>query len=409
MPRRFAYLMTATVLAGLVVVGCTGPVRLPSVPSELNAAKLRAVDAPAVKVPAPQQDVIANIPGLLGQEFTTENPKRLPKQNYLVLSGGGVLGAYSVGLINGWTQSGTRPSFDVVTGISTGALIATYAFLGPRYDDRLRADYSEYGASSVYRTRRKVSLLWSDSAATAEPLKKRIESALTDEVLAEVAAAHAAGRRLYIGTTNLDTRKLVIWDMGAIAASGRPDARQLYRDVLLASASVPGFFEPVMIDVDIDGKKYQEMHVDGGTTTCVFFQPYMLNLDSRDIRSRAGSNMYVILAGKLYADPSDVEPSIINIVGTGLRTLIYAGSRNDLGRLYTLAQITGVNFRLAELSQDFPVNPDSFTVDPKEMRRLYDEGYRQGLNGGEWQTRLSNAGLNEEILPRTGTHFEVAK
>jgi predicted acylesterase/phospholipase RssA len=409
MPRSFACRFATLALVGIVAAGCIAPVRQPSVPPEISTAKLRDIDAPAGSAPKADTDVLAVLPKMIGRGQGDERVATRSPQNYLALSGGGVFGAYSVGLLNGWTNSGTRPHFDVVTGISTGALIATYAFLGPRYDERLRNDYSEFGSDKVYKGRRKVSLLWSDSAVTSEPLEKRIEAAVTDDVLAEVAAAHAAGRRLYIGTTNLDTRKLVIWDMGAIASSGRPEARQLYRQVLLASASVPGFFPPVLIDVEIDGRKYQEMHVDGGTNTSVFFQPYMLNLDPNDIRSRVGSNLYVILAGKIFDDPHSVEPSILNIAGTGLRTMLYAGARSDLGRLYTLAEVTGVNFHLASTAQDFPINTDSLTIDTKEMRRLYDEGYRQGLNGGEWNSRLSYAGLGEEIMPRTGTHFEVVK
>jgi patatin-like phospholipase len=407
MPKHSACLLLA--LAGFIFVGCLAPARLPSVPPDMSEAKLRDIDAPPSTATKSDTDVLANLPNLIGHEQIGSSAAKRPTQNYLALSGGGVFGAYSVGVLNGWTASGTRPNFDVVTGISTGALIATYAFLGSRYDDRLRDDYSDFGSDKVYKGRRKVSLLWADSAVTCEPLEKRIEAALTDDVLAEVAAAHAAGRRLYIGTTNLDTRKLVIWDMGAIASSNRPEARRLYRQILLASASVPGFFPPVLIDVEINGRKYQEMHVDGGTTTCTFFQPYMLNLDPNNIRSRAGSNLYVILAGKVFADPQGVEGGLVTIGVTGLRTMLYAGARSDLGRLFTLAEITGVNFRLASVSQDFPMNSDSLAVDPKEMHRLYDEGYRQGSNGGEWHSHLDFAALGEDIKPRTGTHFEVLK
>ncbi len=407
MPRRFACSFAA--LVSVFAVGCFGPTRLPSVPPDISASQLRDIDAPLNSTPKSDPDVLAILPDFIGHEQSAKPPISKSSQNYLALSGGGNYGAYSVGLLNGWSASGTRPNFDVVTGISTGALIATYAFLGSRYDDRLRGDYAEFGADKVYKGRRKVSLLWADSALNSEPLEKRIEAAITDDILSEVAAAHASGRRLYIGTTNLDTRKLVIWDMGAIASSGRPNARRLYCQVLLASASVPGAFPPVMIDIEINGKKYQEMHVDGGTTTAVFFQPYMLNLDPNNVRSRAGSNLYVILAGKVFADARGVQPSLLNIAGTGIRAMLYAGARSDLGRLYTLAEITGVNFRMAAVSQDFPINTDSMTFDQKEMRRLYDEGYRQGLNGGEWHDHLAYAGLGEEIMPRSGTHFQIMK
>jgi predicted acylesterase/phospholipase RssA len=318
-----------------------------------------------------------------------------------------VFGAFTVGVLCGWTDSGKRPQFDVVTGISTGALIATYAFLGPKYDSILRDYYSNYGSRDVYRPRRKLSILWSDSVVDNSPLRQKIDAACTPELLAEVAEAHRAGRRLYIGTTNLDTRQLVIWDMGAIAASGRPEARALYRDVILASSSVPAFFPPVRIDVEINGQRYQELHVDGGATTAVFFQPFMLNLDPGNIRSRAGSNLYVINAGKIFADPDCVQPRIIKIAGTTLRSMIYAGTRNDLFRIYTLALIAGLNYHLAALPQDFPMDLDALKIDPKQMRRLYEEGYRQGLTGTAWHTRPDNIGLSEDIMPRSGTRLQA--
>src|SRR5262245_57811878 len=253
-----------------------------------------------------------------------------------------------------------------------------------------------------------LSILWSDSAVDSSPLREKIEKAITCEILTEVAAAHAEGRRLYIGTTNLDTRRLVIWDMGAIAASGRPDARKLFCDVVMASASVPAFFPPVYIDVEINGRHFQEMHVDGGATAAVFFQPFMLNLGN-DIRSRAGSNLYVIEAGKQFADPACVRPRIIPIGANALRSMLQASSRSNLARLYTLALITGVNYHLASVPADFKTNLDPLTFDAKETRRLFDEGFRQGVGGHDWHTRLDNVGIDEDTLPRSGTRFQAIR
>jgi hypothetical protein len=407
MMTRKRNLWTMLALAMLVAAGCAAPLERPCVPAQLAVSRLRDAEAPADCCPLADPDVLASLHDLIQRDEACRSlSNRLP-QNYLALSGGGVLGSFTVGVLLGWTESGQRPQFDVVTGISTGALIATYAFLGSKYDGALRDYYSNYGARDVYRQRPKLALLWSDSAVKTEPLRQKIETALTDTMLVEVAAAHAAGRRLYIGTTNLETGKLVIWDMGAIAASGRPDARRLYADVLLASASIPGLFPPVHIDVEINGAKYQETHVDGGTTAAVFFQPFMLNLDKNDIRSRSGSNLYVIDAGKLYADPHCVDPRIIKIARTAIRGMLYAGARNDLARLGTLALITGLNYHLAAVPQDFPLNLDTLDFDRNEMRRLFDEGFRQGKNGGEWHTRLEHLGVDEDILPRSGTRFRT--
>lgn len=388
------------------IVGCRLPSR-PCVPPQVAMSHLRDVDAPDGLFPMANPDLLWSLQQTLEkQNAEGVVPNRSP-QNYLALTGGGVFGAFTVGVLCGWTDSGKRPQFDVVTGISTGALIATYAFLGPKYDSILRDYYSNYGSRDVYRPRRKLSILWSDSVVDNSPLRQKIDAACTPELLAEVAEAHRSGRRLYIGTTNLDTRQLVIWDMGAIAASGRPEARALYRDVILASSSVPAFFPPVRIDVEINGQRYQELHVDGGATTAVFFQPFMLNLDPGNIRSRAGSNLYVINAGKIFADPDCVQPRIIKIAGTTLRSMIYAGTRNDLFRIYTLALIAGLNYHLAALPQDFPMDLDALKIDPKQMRRLYEEGYRQGLTGTAWHTRPDNIGLSEDIMPRSGTRLQA--
>ena len=227
---------------------------------------------------------------------------------FLVLSGGGMYGAYTVGVLSGWTAAGTRPPFDVVTGVSTGALIATFAFLGSEYDCSMVRLYTSVSDRDIYRRRPVPAVLWSDSAASSAPLKKLIDREVDDALLAAVARCHASGRRLYVGTTNIDTRRLVIWDMGAIASSGRPDATELYRTILLASASVPGFFPPVPIDIDINGRRIREMHVDGGATTGLFLRASTLRIDQQALKSGrsplAGSEVYVIVAGKLFADPT---------------------------------------------------------------------------------------------------------
>jgi predicted acylesterase/phospholipase RssA len=404
MHRGFILSLVLAATAGLALLGCRHAAKRECVPAELSTSPLREAEGECT-FPMTDPDLYGTLQKVIERDQSRRVAPDHRPQNYLVLSGGGVLGAFTVGVLNGWSDSGKRPQFDVVTGISTGALIATHAFLGSKYDYVLRDYYSNYGADEVYRERKYLSLLWADSAVSVEPLKQKIDAALTDEVFAEIAAAHQSGRRLYVGTTNLDTGKLVIWDMGAIAASGRPDARKLYRDVILASASIPGFFPPVKIDVEINGQRYEEMHVDGGTTAAVFFQPFMLNLDKNDLRSRAGSNLYVVVAGKLFANARCVEPRILPIASTAIRSTLYSSSRNDLARLYTLALITGVKYNLAAVPQDFTLNLDIRHFDQNEMRRLYEEGYRQGKSGTDWHTRLDNTGLGEEIAPRCGTRF----
>ena len=186
--------------------------------------------------------------------------------------GGGANGAFGAGLLKGWTESGTRPAFKLVTGISTGALIAPFAFLGSGYDATLEDFYTTITTKDIYRERSYFAILFDPSSMTdTTPLQKIVAKQVDENVLAAVAQAHRQGRRLFIGTTNMEAGKLVIWDMGAIAASGKPGALELFRKVMLASAAIPVAFPPVFIPVKAAGKEYEEMHVDGGTAAQVFF------------------------------------------------------------------------------------------------------------------------------------------
>lgn len=328
---------------------------------------------------------------------------------FLALSGGGMYGAYAVGLLSGWTATGTRPRFDTVTGVSTGALIATFAYLGPEYDPTLVRLYTAVTDRDIYTRRPAPAVLWSESAASSAPLRKRIDATIDDAVIAAVARAHAAGRRLYTGTTNIDTRRLVIWDMGAIAASGRPDARELFCKVLLASASVPGFLPPVPIEVEVNGRRYTEMHVDGGATTGVFLRASSLHLDpaaAKDGRqSLAGSDAYVIVAGKLYADPACTDRRAVKIGESALTSVLYSQTRGELFRIYALCLVGGMNYRLAAIPEDFQVGTDSMGFNPDEMRRLYDAGYSAATGGRAWRDTPPGAEPHEQQRPRAGTQF----
>ncbi|MFO0895887.1 MAG: patatin-like phospholipase family protein [Pirellulales bacterium] len=331
------------------------------------------------------------------------------KYEVLALSGGGSYGAFSAGVLNGWTASGQRPMFDIVSGVSTGALIATYAFLGPDYDSYLRDFYTSTSADDIYRMRHKPAVLWSVSAADSRPLEQLIESQVDCQLLAAVAQAHAQGRRLYVGTTNLDTGRLVIWDLSAIAASGRPDAVALYRKVVLASASVPGFLPPVKIDVTVNGRSHTELHVDGGTTAQVFFRASMLRLEPQQFaggrRPLAGSNLYVIVAGKSYPDPKCVEPKALTIAASSLGALTSAQTRNELVRIYTLTLLTGMQFHMSAIPQHWPLNDDSMSFDRAEMQCLFDQGYRLSLAGQAWDEVPPVLDASEQSQPRAGTEF----
>jgi hypothetical protein len=346
------------------------------------------------------------------------HPPGTQPYQFLALSGGGLYGSFGVGVLCGWTESGTRPRFDVVTGISTGALMATFAFLGPEYDDQLRENMIGVTRGDIARTRSALRIPFADAVFSSRPLARRIEEVITPEMVCEVGKAHAAGRRLYIGTTNIDTRRLVIWDMGAIAARGSPESVALYRDIILASSSIPGAFPPVRIPVEIDGKRYEELHVDGGVSDEVIFRAFMV-ADLNRMQGGAGcwappgSALYVISNGKLYADPSCISPvRVYRLVTSSFRSIIYGKMRDELYRIYLNCLETGVEFRLSAIPKEFRVSSSgSLQLPRSDQHRLFETGRQIGLARGccpVWRDLPPGTDPDEQALPRTGTKFATA-
>jgi hypothetical protein len=400
---RLVLLLLATTSAA----GCATRQRV-APPAELSRASGLVQLGPGDDNPVVSEtDLLRAFAERARTSHTGEPPLRSAK--YLALSGGGMYGAYTAGVLSGWTATGTRPCFDVVTGVSTGALIATFAYLGPEYDPPMVQLYTSITDRDVYRRRPKPAILWSDAAADSAPLRDLINSHVDDNLLCAVARVHASGRRLYVGTTNIDTRRLVIWDMGAIASSGRPDAKELYRKVLLASASIPGFLPPVPIEVEVNGRRFTELHVDGGATTGVFLRAATLNLDRDAVQAGrqplAGSDAYVIVAGKLYSDAVCTERRALRIGEGGLQSVVYSQTRGELFRIYTLCQLGGMNFHLAAIPEDFPTSTNGMSFDPREMRRLYEAGYAAATGGRAWRDTPPGAEPHEQTRPRTGTQF----
>ena len=234
-------------------------------------------------------------------------PYDMPKYEMLAVSGGGENGAFGAGLLCGWSEQGTRPVFDLVTGVSTGALTAPFAFLGSAYDrPAARGLYRASAPGDVLRTRGLLAALIDDALADNAPLFATISRYLDDRMLRDLARAYDEGRLLFIGTSNLDAQLPVIWNIGAIAASGHPRAADTIRRILLASAAIPGAFPPIMFDVTLDGRPYQEMHVDGGAFAQAFLYPPGLTTQRRQ-RTAAGQRVlqaeaYVIRNGRLDPD-----------------------------------------------------------------------------------------------------------
>ena len=328
------------------------------------------------------------------------------KRSVLCLSGGGSYGAFTAGVLCGWSERGDRPAFDVVTGISTGALAAPLAFLGPDYDADLRRFYTTLKNEDLYRLRRTVRAVFADSLADTGPLARKVDEVITPGVLARLAGEHAKGRRLYIGTTELESRRQVVWDVGAIAARGRPDDLELVRKVLLASAAIPGFFPPVTIPVTVDGKQLAERHVDGGVSAALFYRPPHLSADERtDPAALTDTDLYMVVAGKLYADPNPVKPWSLSIAGEAVSAMIYAGSRGDLLRLYTACVLTGMRYHLAAIPADFQAPTSSTDFNPADMKRMFDLGAVTTRDGTAWRATPPGLGRGEGSFPRQGTEL----
>jgi hypothetical protein len=326
--------------------------------------------------------------------------------NILVLSGGGAYGAYTAGVLAGWTENGTRPDFDVVTGISTGALVATLAFLGPERDPALKRFYTTIRDKDIYEKKSDIRALFSDSFRDSEPLAKLIDAVVDANMLRDIATEHCKGRRLYVGTTELDARRLVVWDMGEIAKRGTETDLALFRRVLLASASVPGYFPPVPINVEVDGKQAEELHVDGGVTASLFFRsPQVPRSDARKLGDRPldGSNLYIIVAGKYYADPGCVERRLIPIAADSITALLYSKCRADLFQLYALALSTGMNYRVTAVPADSNVPGDASTFEPAVMTAFYNVGREQARSGNLWRNSPPGTQPGEEVPVRGGT------
>ncbi|GAB4228088.1 MAG: patatin-like phospholipase family protein [Methyloligellaceae bacterium] len=308
--------------------------------------------------------------------------------SFLTLSGGGSDGAFGAGLLVGWTASGTRPVFEIVTGVSTGALIAPFAFLGSRYDPVLKEMYTTYTTRDFVRKRPVQGLLGGSSLASNKGLAELIAKYVDRKFLAEIAAAHNSGRRLLVGTTNLDAQRPVTWDMGKIAASGNPEAIFLFRNVLLASAAIPGAFPPVFIHVKANGRIYDEMHVDGGATNQVFFLPNQLMVGKieRTTGFRPKRRLYVIRNGRVGPEHKPVEAATFSIASRSVSTMIKYQGIGDLFKMYEFARRNAIQYRLAYIPADFE-DTSTEPFDVTYMRALFDLGYRLGKAGYKWRTK----------------------
>lgn len=306
--------------------------------------------------------------------------------NYLAISGGGSNGAYGAGLLCGWSARGDRPKFTIVTGISTGALTAPFAFLGSGYDARLKEVFTSYSTKDLIRERSLLAAVTGDSFSDTAPLARLIERYMTQDMLDKIAAEHRTGRRLWIATTHLDAERPVIWDIGRIANSGAPNRLEIFRKVLLASASIPIAFPPVSFEVEARGQRYDELHVDGGATAQVFLYP--LGLDWHRVWARlevpGKPGVYLIRNAWLSPRWSTTDPA--DLFGIATRTtdsLIRSQGIGDLYRIYLGTKRDGLEFHMSSIPEDFD-HETKEAFDREYMRALFERGYERARNGYPW-------------------------
>jgi len=370
--------------AQLALAGCATPHRLPAVPIAEVTQAVPTIGPVRFLVTRETDSFAAEARSSLAKEqqwLASQGRTDLPPANFLAISGGGDNGAYGAGFLNGWTASGTRPEFKVVTGVSTGALIAPFAFLGPKYDYVVKRVYTETSQKDIFKKRGIVKGFFGDSMADSRPLAGVIASYVTTDLLREIAAEYAKGRMLLVGTANLDSLEPVIWNMTAIAASNDPNARSLFEKVLLASASIPGAFPPVMIDVTVGGTRYQEMHVDGGTIAQVFLYPPSLSVANSPQRKRA---LYIIRNARLDPDWASVERRTLSIATRAIGSLTRTQGVGDLYRIYATAQRDGLDYNLTYIPATFNT-PHTEEFDTAYMRSLYAVGEQAAKSGYQWQ------------------------
>ena len=380
--RRAALLVVVVGLPGLCAVLDSGCLNAPAAARPRASlpqlvADRNAPDSDTARSFAAQDDETAIVPGFPAtrffsnseQDFRRALPPNRASAPWLALSAGGADGAFSAGLLSGWSAEGTRPEFALVTGVSAGALVAPYAFLGSRYDDRLRQILATITDADVFEAKRT-----STSLVDTWPFRDLLKKQITPQLLADVAAEHRRGRRLFIITTDLDAGRTMVWNMGKIAAHGDA-ALALFRDVLLASASLPGVFPPVLIDAEAHGRRFQEMHADGGMGGPFFIGPesWLTGATQARLPTR---QIYLIVNGTL-APEFDLTPSTtIGVLGRAFSTAVKTGMRLEIAAVASASKPDAIDFEVAHISDSFS-HPSHGLFDPDYVNALYDFGYRQ--------------------------------
>lgn len=404
MTFRMRYLTSLLALVFLVLAGCaatprpTPPPAGASLEDPFGAVPFHLADEaiPSVYL----EGILEAMHAKRSQLAQSGSGEKIPYRA-LTLSGGGSRGAYGAGVLTGWTERGDRPEFDVVTGISTGALLATHAFLGSEYDDKLEI-YKTITNEDVFERKGRlstiVSALKSAAGFSTEPLRATLLSVIDEDMLDRVAEEHRKGRRLFIGSTNLDGNAFTIWDMGVIARSDRPDRLDRYIDAVMASAAFPIAFPPVYIEVEKEGSTFTEMHVDGGVRETVFFFEYFSLAGFRQAFEAAGfsdddfhQELYLLVNGQVTPGGSTtyspVEGKVGPVIDATITSLMAKVTQSSAYRLWVLAMAYGADFHVTFIPPDYTLTSGTLEFIPPDQTALFEFGYRRAVDETAWFTQ----------------------
>jgi predicted acylesterase/phospholipase RssA len=382
-------------VSALSMQGCTSMRSRNAVPIDFSG-KVALSDMPDIRSDIDDPDPVVMQKSLI-DSFKEEDKSAYPANSLgikiypvLAVSSGGPKGAYGAGFLKGWSKEGSRPRFKIITGVSSGSIIALCAFLGKDYDDELEKFFTTMSTRDIMKQKNLFSILFGESFMSPAPLVKKISSIVDEKLIVKVAEEHKRGRRLFIGTANLDAQKFVVWDMGAIACKGSPDSLDLFRKILLASSAVPMMFPPTYFKVySSTGELYDEMHVDGGAMREVFYidqltknmvkEAKVLGIDLSNYRPQ----IYILCTSYMSPVRQQVKNNLVDIGKRSLETLQAEAYIGDIYRLFAFTQKKGLDFNLVYIPADFKFYPRE-AFDTKEMQRLFKRGYDDAISGYKW-------------------------
>ena len=375
--RMFILSMVRIMTLGLALGAALGAQAQSQAPQQTQTPERKPFSA--------QDQAAAGLPAFPDARFFADSAAdfrlALPPRTgpWLALSAGGEDGAFGAGVLTGWSGRG-RPEFSLVSGVSTGALIGVYAFLGSGYDAALEAAYTTINATDVFEVAGTP-----ESLVDAWPLRRLVDRSITARLLRDVAAAHESGRRLFVVTTNLDAGRPVVWNMGAIARHSSEEALALFRQVLLASSSIPGVFQPMLIDVHAKGRTFHELHVDGGLANSFYVAPE--SLVQEGAADLPVSELYILVNGKLTVDFGLTQRKVLPILGRSFSVALKAGERLAIAAWSTWAQGRGVELKVANIPTRFALQSKG-SFDPDYMKALFAEGRQSMRVGQAFETRV---------------------